>query len=414
MPPIFFLLKTSKIPWWAKLLICAASTTLVSLFCYFTKIEAPNSVFLLALDILLALFDYYGAFALAGYIPYILYFYASPKGSFAYDAPSLAVVVTVSIVAPTMVAIVGSLSFIAKKSRARLEEAADLDPLTNMFNRRGFDKAIQKMLKSHKQEGSLVMMDLDDFKRLNDVYGHEAGDIALIYIASQIQKDAGGSAIVGRNGGDEFVAYIPKVGKEVEDLLSRFVNARHVVNVNGQEVEFKASVGYCYYPLQAKDYRELCRKADAALYVAKSHGKGEAVCYRDGMGEAARLEMGFNLKDIANNIPGGMLIYKNNEKGDILFANEELIKMFGCESFADFLSTYKGSFNNLIDEEDREAILISIQNQIKNSSTNSDAVNYRILKKDGSKGYAQEFGHLAHSPYYGEIFYVFFQPEKEQ
>lgn len=114
------------------------------------------------------------------------------------------------------------------------------------------------------------------------------------------------------------------------------------------------------------------------------------------------------LSRLTENLPGGILIYRDDGTKEILYANPWLIRVFGCSSFEDFLETTGGSFDVLVHPEDRDRVGKDIRDQIAGSPEKLDFVNYRIVKKDGSVQRVEEFGHRVFVPGVGAVLYVFF------
>ena len=110
-------------------------------------------------------------------------------------------------------------------------------------------------------------------------------------------------------------------------------------------------------------------------------------------------------------MPGGVLIYCADASKKILYANRYLIQAFGCENMDEFLQLTDGSFQTLPHPDDRERVEREIQEQMDNGREHLDFVNYRIIRKDGSVIYVDEFGHRVEIPGVGEVFYVFFVQE---
>ena len=107
-------------------------------------------------------------------------------------------------------------------------------------------------------------------------------------------------------------------------------------------------------------------------------------------------------------LPGGILIYRDNKREEILYANSWFISMMGCSSFEDFMELTGGIFANLVHPDDRDGVERDIREQIAGSRSKLDFVNYRIIRKDGSIRRVEEFGHRVFIPGVGTVFYVFF------
>lgn len=155
------------------------------------------------------------------------------------------------------------------------EMRALLDELTGLFNRRYFNDAISREVERFKRFGqrfSLIMLDVDHFKRFNDTYGHPAGDEALKVVAKALQSTARSFDHVVRYGGEEFALILPHTDSEQAFAASermRLAVASSPVMVDGLKVPITASLGAATFPEDAINARDLVARADEALYEAK-------------------------------------------------------------------------------------------------------------------------------------------------
>ena len=215
--------------------------------------------------------------------------------------------------------------------RIELKELAHKDGLTKLYNRYGFDELADRMIsKNPKAHYIAAMLDVDDFKLVNDIYGHAYGDKALIRLATSMQEFFPTTALLGRNGGDEFCILLPGQDKE---LLIEFIKTPKTFTYHGQTYTFTISLGYAEYPNNASERSQLIRCADAALYEVKLHGKNGCMAYKEGFQSGVRKQLGFVLNDISENLPGAFLIYKADKSNDeIFYANKEFLDMAGYEN----------------------------------------------------------------------------------
>ncbi len=164
----------------------------------------------------------------------------------------------------------------------RWKEKATRDALTGLYNREYFEHSAQTQLEQKVySSAALLFIDVDDFKRVNDTFGHMFGDDVLCYVAKQILSVFRHTDVVARYGGDEFVVFAPSIKKEIlEDRLKRLCSA-FKFPYRGESVEYKVSVtiGTAMYPQDGADYDTLLDHADCALYEAKSRGKDQFVLY---------------------------------------------------------------------------------------------------------------------------------------
>ena len=168
--------------------------------------------------------------------------------------------------------------------RARLEHQAQTDPLTGLFNHRAFHERLRQALaeasRSHDAV-SLLMLDIDDFKRVNDVYGHGAGDEILRSLADTLKDAVRASDVVYRLGGEEFAIVIASRSPEsAEQLASRLVERVESTEFNPAG-RITISVGLARGPEHAMNPRELIACAEAAMMTAKARGKNQIVLYDD-------------------------------------------------------------------------------------------------------------------------------------
>lgn len=149
------------------------------------------------------------------------------------------------------------------------------DSLTGILNRRAFQQAVEEEIQKSTQ-GVFVFIDVDDFKTYNDTYGHNNGDICLKHFAKAMRKCLPKESILGRYGGDEFVAYLRNMAvEEVSSYMETFQEEISYVTLDtGEDVKMSASLGGASFPEQGEDFVSLCRSADAALYEVKQNGKG--------------------------------------------------------------------------------------------------------------------------------------------
>jgi diguanylate cyclase (GGDEF)-like protein len=165
-----------------------------------------------------------------------------------------------------------------KVKERHMESMALSDPLTGVMNRRGFEHhASQRLTESPDDaNGALLFIDLNDFKIINDTHGHEVGDQLLIIAAKRLRKSLRSRDIIGRPGGDEFVALVPDVKPEVADKLAkRLATALEEAYVIGEKtLHCAASIGLALYPKNANTLTGLMREADQAMYRAKARCRG--------------------------------------------------------------------------------------------------------------------------------------------
>ena len=165
-----------------------------------------------------------------------------------------------------------------KLKELELELRADHDGLTGLLNKKATEELIKKYLEKNIESGAesaLLVVDIDDFKKVNDNYGHSAGDNVLAKIGVIINDNYKGMDVAGRIGGDEFMIFLNSISSDdacrLADKLCKLVKGAF----EGEEYDGKItlSVGIAASPEHGKDYETLYNNADKALYTAKDSGK---------------------------------------------------------------------------------------------------------------------------------------------
>jgi len=169
-----------------------------------------------------------------------------------------------------------------QKMNKRLEKIALFDSLTGLANRSLILNRLEVGLKNATGENkplSVIMMDLDKFKNINDTIGHDAGDETLKQVSMIIQKTLAGEDTIGRLGGDEFVLVLPnKNSSEAESVAKKILQAMNcTLNILGQRLSIGVSLGISTFPQDGKDNASLLKCADVAMYRAKQSDTGYCV-----------------------------------------------------------------------------------------------------------------------------------------
>lgn len=167
-----------------------------------------------------------------------------------------------------------------KRQEENLVMSAQLDKMTMVLNRETTERKIRRILaEESKSVHVLFMVDVDNFKSLNDTMGHQAGDQFLISLAAELKKCFRETDVVGRIGGDEFFALMRNVSglTGTERKAQQLLAAIQKVCADYPSVRLSGSIGIGLYPEHGAQFEELYAKADAALYTAKHRGKNQYV-----------------------------------------------------------------------------------------------------------------------------------------
>ncbi len=299
---------------------------------------------------------------------------------------------------------------VAKEHKNKYKILARTDSLTNIYNRYGFDELAEKIISKNPQTHFVAaLLDIDDFKFINDIYGHSYGDKALKSLADSMKAFFPSDALLGRNGGDEFCILLPNCTfKEADKQLQQFTKLPKTFSYHGKELAFYISLGYAEYPTFAASPSQLMRCADAALYEIKLHGKNGCMAYRKGLQSGVRKQLGFALKDISEHLPGAFIIYRADKEDDELFyANHEFLHMTGYKSMDELFRLTQKRFRNLIRQDEQQQIETSIWEQIDTGNEN-DYIHFHLRKADGTYLSVLDHGRIVESQQYGKVFYVLF------
>ena len=258
----------------------------LTLLVYFASIPNPNMILIAGLVIVTSLFGLIpGIFSGLEMILYSMFFFSTNHSFFVYNETNLYKLIVIIIGVVICVAFIGDLERRRRRIGKELQEknaelAKDVkeldrlskhDALTGALNRFAYK---ENKLKFVGKDLAVILVDIDDFKSINDDYGHEVGDKALVFL-SECMYRAFGYENVYRHGGDEFVAMLDYVS--VEDIESRLAQMKNLFSCSqeGQiPTKLNFSAGYVYgTPEDGDDIRLMVSATDRLLYKAKDSGK---------------------------------------------------------------------------------------------------------------------------------------------
>ena len=282
------------------------------------------------------------------------------------------------------------------------------DALTELYNRGTAVSLVNDYLSnSIGHRSALIILDLDNFKQINDRFGHDCGDKIIKDAASRMNYVFSKYGIVARIGGDEFLVFIQELDiDDVDILLSNFSSSIKAIDYHGQHLTYTMSIGYAVCPDHGLDYQTLYQNADMALYAVKMSGRANYKVFLPSMVNTNRNQLGFSMNQISEGMPGGFLVYRDNETLEILYANKRILEIYECESLDEFRAFTGNSFRGCVLARDWENVQSIIAQQIYNSS-GYDYVQYRARTAKGRIRMIEDFGRLVHSADDGDLFYVF-------
>jgi len=173
-----------------------------------------------------------------------------------------------------------------------LEQENITDPLTCIYNRRYLERRLNEEFDRamrYNSPFSILLIDIDHFKSINDTYGHKAGDMALCYLSKQLQKTLRASDVVARFGGEEFVIMAPNTELEVAqglaERLRQYIESRKLViddqDIPKLEINLTVSIGVADNRSGCRNYQEMLELADHSLYRAKKDGRNRVMVARN-------------------------------------------------------------------------------------------------------------------------------------
>lgn len=171
-----------------------------------------------------------------------------------------------------------------KQEIIEVRRTAVLDPLTGLLNRRECIKRIEEYIQQSEAMAAFMLIDVDNFKTINDTMGHAYGDCVLTELAAGMRALFRQSDIVARLGGDEFVVFMSNIQErenaitKLNGILNLFKQYKHSIETNG----ISCSIGCSIYPEHGTTFSSLFQKADAAMYHAKKRGKSQYYIYEEG------------------------------------------------------------------------------------------------------------------------------------
>jgi diguanylate cyclase (GGDEF)-like protein len=194
-------------------------------------------------------------------------------------------------------AVVSSMGRKVRRAEAHLHFLAHVDAVTALPNRQEFNERLAYALlraDRHQSSVGLLLLDLDNFKVVNDTLGHDCGDTLLKLVAERLVQALRGSDIICRIGGDEFVVIVEPCAdsSEVEGEARRILDALAApFEIEAHQLYVSASIGVSLYPRDARDARTLTRSADTAMYHAKNRGKNAYEVFQSDMEQRAQKRM---------------------------------------------------------------------------------------------------------------------------
>lgn len=314
--------------------------------------------------------------------------YLEPKGGWRVTPFTEILSITGILISLLITVLVNILLRLRLRNRY-VRQLARLDKLTGLYNRRGFVESARHYQSEHPgRPMALALLDVDNFKFFNDRYGHEIGDKVLQHMADSMRRVLGEESILGRSGGDEFIALMPVAdGKEAEERLKTFIQLPHELLVGDRSFGYTTSLGYVMYPDQVVERDDMYRFADMALYATKLRGGNDFSRYDPHMNTQERPQLGFTLKEVTGNMPMPLLIMREEGKSlELLFASDQALKFFGCRDMEDLITFAHGDMASLVSPENEKKIqsIASLQMDMDVKTRNGTKTVWAIIRRTSS------------------------------
>jgi diguanylate cyclase (GGDEF)-like protein/PAS domain S-box-containing protein len=174
-----------------------------------------------------------------------------------------------------------------RKAYLKLEELARTDPLTGLYNRRELEHILSNEVRRTMRNKicfTIVIGDIDNFKLVNDTYGHDAGDVVLKELANILKHNVRTTDVLGRWGGEEFLVVLPETDCDGARIVIERIRQTIQEHKIKDHPQLKITMTFGFSPFTAAStYSEVLKEADLALYWGKAHGKNAALCYCEDM-----------------------------------------------------------------------------------------------------------------------------------
>ena len=266
------------------------------------------------------------------------------------------------------------------------KKAVETDHLTGILNRYSAVPIMRDYLfKNPECTSALIMMDLDNFKHINDKYGHGCGDEMLKAVATKLEEKFAAYGIVCRLGGDEFFGLLMNKSKDfVDEFLEDIVSKPVTIEVDGTSISCRMSAGYTMYPTQGQEYHHLYEMADKAMYMAKHSGKSRYCMYSLEEDNSSDTKFEITTDEILETMPAAFAVCEASADNPILLVNRNFINFFKCDSLTHLKRFCGGHIINLICEEDREQVIDAIYSGFDNYSGQMIKMSLKFDLYDGT------------------------------
>lgn len=295
-----------------------------------------------------------------------------------------------------------------QRKHQELIQVGTHDSLTGLLNRRGIDEEISRRISErHEEPLVLALLSIDDFKVVNDLYGHDVGDEALRVLARELVRVFPSTAVIGRNGADEaLVALFGDDTLKIDTLLACLMQSDFTCELNEHAYDLSISAGYAWCN-DGSDLKQAYTRADEALNAVKLAGRAGYRKWLPSFSNIPQLSLlGFTARELSEGMPLAMLAHRPD--GEILFANEGLPRLLGYESLADVFEASGKHLRGIVHPDDWNEYQQDVATEFFGAQPVEEfELRLRVVTRDGSpKAVAYRARHIV-THERGEVLYAY-------
>ncbi len=290
-----------------------------------------------------------------------------------------------------VIRIIGRLMSVQKDKLANemIRRRAEIDALTNVYNHKAFEEKCEKELEKGKENAIFLMMDVDDFKMINDTQGHNVGDLVLSQTGAILNEAVSGHGFAGRLGGDEFAAFVWDLGS-IDEMRAFVSQLRDNLKTIIFDMEYSASIGVGVLDSDAPlTFKDMYFKADQAVYAAKHHGKNQIVFYED-IDEKAADET----EEVLIEDPAEMAV--DADERAILTQLKECLDYFSIESYDEAMMHVKQALSVFYDADVVTVVSLTGENGCTATEYHKESADMmaKLIVSEVEQNHAKAFAEL--------------------
>ena len=286
---------------------------------------------------------------------------------------------------------------------------AEFDTLTGLFNSAYGEYRNKEHLLYHPDDSAaLLAVRVNDLGRFIEKQESKQAGTVIAQFAARLTEIFDKSCTISRTNVDQFTVFmrngnVSTANEAIEVLLAEAFVAEN----DDEQLPYHVSVGYALYPEDSRDYSELSRMAEMALEYLEKVEKPDSYRYNRSMMSTEKHHMGLNMMEIANCIPGALLVSYADAQGQVLYANQDMLRLFECDSLEDFSQWIRGNIREIVYYEDSARVEHRRKEILAENDMDKEySFRYRITTKKGVLHEVEDSSRIVESQYYGKILYT--------